>query len=132
MKRWKPEFDPTMENILIMAVWVMRLPGLPVEYFRVDVLKLILERVGKTLKLDRTTTVMERGKFARASVEIDLKEPLVSMVWVQKRLQRVEYEALHVICIDCGAVGHRANGCPNELSNNKPPQNTEEMEKGNN
>lgn len=43
-------------------------------------LKLILESVGKPLKLDKTTVVVERGKFARAAVEIDVNKPLVSMI----------------------------------------------------
>lgn len=53
-QRWHPDFDLTTAKVEKMAVLV-RLPGLPVEYFRYDVLKLILERVGTPLKLDKTT-----------------------------------------------------------------------------
>lgn len=38
--------------------------GAPHRIFRDDVLKLILEHVGKPLKLDKTITAMERDKFA--------------------------------------------------------------------
>lgn len=114
VQRWKPEFNPLTEKISTMAVWV-RLPGLPVEYFRDDVLKLILEKVGTPLKLDKTTTAVERGRFARVAIEIDLTKPLVSMIWIQNRLQRVEYEALHVVCFGCGSVGHRMADCKDGL-----------------
>lgn len=81
------------------------------EYFKDDIIKMIVKRIGTPLKLDRTTTIVERGKFARAAVEIDLEKPLVSMVWVQNRMQRIEYKALHIVYFDCGSVGHRASGC---------------------
>lgn len=35
------------------------------------------------------------------------------MVKVQCRIQRVEYEGIHVICFACGEVGHRSEGCQN-------------------
>lgn len=53
-QRWRPDFVPAESKLEKMAVWV-RLPGLPVEYFREDVLKLILQKVGTPLKLDRST-----------------------------------------------------------------------------
>ncbi|XP_019173841.1 PREDICTED: uncharacterized protein LOC109169416 [Ipomoea nil] len=81
-QRWIPRFDPVKGKIEKMAVWV-RLPGLPVECFRDDAIKQILESVGKPLKLDRTTEGIEKGRFARAAVEIDLKKPLASMVIVE-------------------------------------------------
>lgn len=67
-------FNPATTKIEKMAMWVW-LPSLPVEYFRENVLKMILQPVGTTFKLDQTTARVERGKFARASVEIDLSKP---------------------------------------------------------
>ncbi|XP_019159704.1 PREDICTED: uncharacterized protein LOC109156318 [Ipomoea nil] len=98
-----------------MAVWV-RLPGLPVEYFRDGSVKKILDLVGKPIKLDIMTTEVDKVKFARAAVEIDLLKPLVSMVWVSDRVQQVEYEGLHVICFDCGEVGHVSSKCPKKVA----------------
>lgn len=34
---------------------------------------------------------------------------------VQHRLQRVEFEGLHVICFEWGEVGHRSTLCPRKL-----------------
>lgn len=91
-------------------MWV-RILGLPVEYYREDILKLILEKVATPLRLDRTTTGVERGNFVRAAVEIDLSKPLVSMVMIRRRIQRIMFEGLHVICFECGEFGHRSADC---------------------
>lgn len=110
-QRSELEYKPKTTKIAKMAVWV-RLPNLSVEYSRDDAIKHILENVGKPLKLDHTTMARERGKFARAAVEIDLNKPLVSEIWVRNTVQIVEYEGLHVICFGCGVVGHREQQCP--------------------
>lgn len=110
-QRWVPEFRPKTAKMSKMAVWV-RIPELPVEYFKEKAIKDILENVGKPLKLDRTTMARERGKFARAAVEVDLNKPLVSEVLVGNTAQVIEYECLHVVCFGCGVVGHREQECP--------------------
>ncbi|XP_031091044.1 uncharacterized protein LOC115996040 [Ipomoea triloba] len=114
IQRWQPEFDPLTAKLSKMAVWV-RIPRLAVEFFREDVIKSVLENVGKPLKLDRTTVGVERGRFARAAVEIDLDKPLVTHVWVRNKLRAVEYEGLHVVCFNCGTVGHREQACPHAI-----------------
>ncbi|XP_031104379.1 uncharacterized protein LOC116007853 [Ipomoea triloba] len=111
IQRWEPEYRPRTARLKKMAVWV-RLPELPAEYFRDDLIKLILENVGKPLKLDRTTLVKEKGRFARAAVEVDLNKPLVTEIWVRDSVQMVEYEGLHVVYFGCGVVGHREEACP--------------------
>lgn len=114
IQRWQPEFDPLTAKLSKMAVWV-RIPRLLVEYFREDVIKSVLENVGKPLKLDRTTVGVERGRFARAAVEIDLDKPLVTHVWIRDKHRAVEYEGLHMVCFNCGMVGHRKQAYPNAM-----------------
>ncbi|XP_031116790.1 uncharacterized protein LOC116020456 [Ipomoea triloba] len=114
IQRWQPEFDPLTAKLSKMAVWV-RIPRLPVEYFREDVIKSVLENVGKPLKLDRTIVGVARGRFAWAAVEIDLDKPLVTHVWICDKHRAVEYEGLHVVCFNCGMVGHREQSCPNAV-----------------
>ncbi|XP_031124310.1 uncharacterized protein LOC116027021 [Ipomoea triloba] len=89
VQRWEPKFKPRTAKLSKMAVWV-RLPNLYPEYFRDDVVKMILENIGKPLKLDRTTATRKRGRFARAAVEVDLDQPLVTEIWVQDEIQFVE------------------------------------------
>ncbi|XP_031095020.1 uncharacterized protein LOC115999304 [Ipomoea triloba] len=110
-QRWEPEFRPRTAKLSKMAVWV-RLPELPMEYFRDDTIKAILTNVGKPLKLDKTTSIATKGRFARAAVEVDLNKPLVSDVLLGNSVQLVEYEGLHVVCFNCGVVGHREQSCP--------------------
>lgn len=119
VQRWVPEYKPRTAKLSKMAVWV-RLPELSMEYFRDDIIKSILENVGKPLKLDRTTVAREKGRFARAAVEVDLDKPLVTEVLIQNDVQMVEYEGLHVVCFGCGLVGHREQDCP--LKNPKPAE----------
>ncbi|XP_019162016.1 PREDICTED: uncharacterized protein LOC109158584 [Ipomoea nil] len=85
-QRWTPRFKPAKATIEKMTVWV-RLPELPVELFRDDTIRQILKQVGTPIKLDKSTSGMEKGRFARAAVEIDLKKPLASLIivgdWIQ-------------------------------------------------
>lgn len=113
-QRWKPDFDMNSSKLEKMAMWV-RLPGLPIEYYRDDVIRLILDKVGTPLKLDSMMAGVERGRYARAAEEIDLQKPLVSMVRIRNKIQRVEYEGLHMICFSCGKVGHRLVMCPETI-----------------
>nr|GLL25015.1 uncharacterized protein LOC109154684 [Ipomoea trifida] len=95
--------------------------SLPIEYFREDAIKEILSKVGTPLKLDMTTAGVQRGKFARGAVEIDLMKPLVVVVMVDDLPRQVEFEGLHVICFACGEVGHRSA----TRSKNKKPTDSE-------
>ncbi|XP_019181605.1 PREDICTED: osmotin-like protein TPM-1 [Ipomoea nil] len=85
-QRWQPKFDPAKAKFSKMAVWV-RFPRLSVEYFRDDIIKSVLEDVGKPLGLDQTTTAVVKGRYARVAVEVDLNKPLVSEIWVEDQIQ---------------------------------------------
>lgn len=54
---------------------------------------------------------MERGRFARICVEIDLNQPVVGKIRVRGSWHKVEYEGLHVICSGCGYYGHVLKDC---------------------
>lgn len=111
VQSWKPNFDPFQAQIKKMAVWV-RLPFLPFEYYQPELLRRVGNLLGKTLKVDRTTELAQRGKFARLCVEIDVAAPLVPKIIVGSKIQKVEYEGLGVVCFSCGCIGHREESCP--------------------
>ncbi|KAJ1424430.1 Zinc finger, CCHC-type [Sesbania bispinosa] len=48
----------------------------------------------------------------RKPVQVDLREVLVSTFKLNKRIYRVEYEGLHLVCFHCGRYGHRKDVCP--------------------
>lgn len=97
IQRWESEYRPRTARLTKMAVWV-RLPNIPMENFRDDITRSILENIGKPLKLDRTTVVVSKGRFARAVVEVGLNKPLAFEVWVRNTVQAIEYEGLK-LCV---------------------------------
>lgn len=64
------------------------------------------EKIGRPIRANHNTGVAARGRFARLCVEVDLTKPLLTMFKVRKRIRRIEYEGLHLVCFSCGVVGH--------------------------
>lgn len=77
VRRWEPNFMARTAKIESLLVWV-RFPILPVEYFNENWLVRAGNKIGRTVKVDKTTLIASRGKFARVCVEVDLKKPLKS------------------------------------------------------
>ncbi|CAN1338792.1 hypothetical protein LINPERPRIM_LOCUS38223, partial [Linum perenne] len=113
IQEWRPYFRPEETVLSTLCVWV-RLPGLPFEYFDRSILKIIGDRIGRTVRIDHTTLEGSRGNFARICVEVDLSKPLLSKYRLRRRVRRVEYEGLHVICFNCGCYGHKVENCKQE------------------
>lgn len=63
------------------------------------------------IRVDQNTLWVERGKFARVCVEIDLTKPVVGKIWLNGHWYQVQYEGLHLICASCGCYGHLARNC---------------------
>ncbi|CAN1162625.1 hypothetical protein LINPERHAP2_LOCUS24598 [Linum perenne] len=110
-EEWRPNFEPGVSQVNSVRVWI-RLPGIPLENFDMGILKLIGDRIGKTIRVDSTTLFGSRGNYARLCVEVDLHKPLVSKYRLHRRVRRVEYEGLHEICFECGRYGHVKDHCP--------------------
>ncbi|CAN1163528.1 hypothetical protein LINPERHAP2_LOCUS25075 [Linum perenne] len=110
-EEWRPNFEPGYSQVSTIRAWI-RLPGIPLENFDVGILKLIGNRIGKTIRVDGTTLFGSRGNYARVCVEIDLHKPLISKYRLHRRVRRIEYEGLHEICFLCGRYGHGKQACP--------------------
>ncbi|KAL0297835.1 UNVERIFIED_CONTAM: hypothetical protein Scaly_3081800 [Sesamum calycinum] len=80
---------------------------MPVEFFQEELLMRIGNRIGRAVKVMKTTMAASRGRYARVCVEVDLTKPLVSMITLLGFAQAVEYEGLHQICFDCGKYGQK-------------------------
>lgn len=123
VRQWTPDFKPSSDTITSIIAWI-RFPELPLEYYSMVALKRISSKVGKVVKLDRTTQNMMRGSFARVCVELDLTKALCASVIIGKHTQRVEYEGLQLICFQCGKFGHRRDACPLQAEGPPPcPEN---------
>lgn len=77
--KWRPNLMPTDEDITTTIVWV-RVPLLPIEMFTEEQLMMMGNTVGKAIKVDTTSTVAARGKYAHVCVELNLNRPFVPRV----------------------------------------------------
>lgn len=107
---WTPEFASPSTIIKKTLVWV-RFPVLNLLYYDESVLLGIASVIGKPIRVDQNTLKVERGRFARICVEIDLSLPVVGRFWLDDHCYRVEYEGLHLICSTCGCYSHVARNC---------------------
>ncbi|CAN1301183.1 hypothetical protein LINPERPRIM_LOCUS24838 [Linum perenne] len=110
IQEWRPYFRPEETFLTTLRVWV-RLSGIPFEYFDSEILKLIGDRIGKTVRIDHTTLEGSRGNFAKICVEVDLSKHLLSKYSLRRRVRRIEYEGIHRIYFSCGCYGHKDEEC---------------------
>ncbi|KAI9121291.1 hypothetical protein K1719_008324 [Acacia pycnantha] len=113
VQRWRPNFNPRKADCQRkVAVWV-RIPDLPMEFCTVESLCLIGNMIGKIIKIDRSTSVYDKGEFARICVEVDLQKPLLLAFTAFREDKQLVYEGLHLVCFDCGLYGHVQEQCSN-------------------
>ncbi|KAK9022315.1 hypothetical protein V6N11_002591 [Hibiscus sabdariffa] len=120
---WSPDFDPSQAYPKRILAWI-RLPGLPITWYKRSLHEAIGSCVGSVVKIDFQTDNGHRGRFARMAVKINLNQPLVSKIVVNGRTQLVEYESLPVVCFHCGTYGHIHDQCPRRLQPEDPPSTT--------
>lgn len=78
--------------------------------------------LGSPLKWDDSTALATRGKFARLCVEVDLTK--LSKFRLRRKIRRIEYEGIHLVCFNCGRYGHgleEVQEATNELIPGKSP-----------
>ncbi|KAJ8765061.1 hypothetical protein K2173_010538 [Erythroxylum novogranatense] len=122
---WRSTFRPSSGHVSHVIVWV-RFPELPVARYHPSVLHALGNLVGRTIKIDTNTQLSHRGRFARVAIDIDLSQPLRSIVELDGEQIKVAYEGLPQICFTCGRVGHSTAVCPTRppVPSPTPPQPT--------
>ncbi|XP_021605624.1 uncharacterized protein LOC110610057 [Manihot esculenta] len=103
VRQWCPDFDPFNVSLECLAVWI-----------------------GDPIRVDNNTSRVTRGHFARLCVEVDVTKPLLSKFKLNRRVRRIEYEALHMVCFSCGIFGHMKDNCPS-LRKELQPENVENV-----
>ncbi|XP_061364985.1 uncharacterized protein LOC133308383 [Gastrolobium bilobum] len=106
----EPGFRPNAEGISKIAAWI-RLPNIPLEFYDEVFFRRVGNWIEKLIKIDRTTNLHARGRFARICVELDLAKPLKGEYVLEGVLKHIEYEGLGLICFNCGKYGHSKDCC---------------------
>ncbi|KAI9086907.1 hypothetical protein K1719_031068 [Acacia pycnantha] len=111
IKGWRPNFNPWKADLQCnIAAWI-RLLDVPFEFYNVESLRRIGNMIGRMIKVDRSTSIYEKGGFARICVEIDLKQPLLPSYVVFGEERSIIYEGLHQVYFECRKYGHQKEGC---------------------
>ncbi|GLT39747.1 hypothetical protein SLA2020_139220 [Shorea laevis] len=112
---WDPGFHPARAKAPKIAVWV-KLHGVPIVCYHEAICLYLGSKIGKPIKVDPTTLLATRGKFARVCIEVDLSQQLPSSVDLDledlpQSIIPVEFEGLHKICFHCSEFGHTEDYC---------------------
>lgn len=123
LEPWSPLFVLSLERLPQTVLW-MRLPNLPSVCWTQSSLELIVAAAGRFVKMDDSTSLLAKGRFARVAVEVDTGVPLVPGTDVVLEgldlpvfWQRFEFEHIHLFCGRCGCVGHRPPNCLSSPAN---------------
>ena len=81
-------------------------------------LELIISAAGRFVKMDESTSLMTKRRFARVIIEVDITRPLVPGIDVVLDdvdapifWQLFEYQHVHLFCPHCGCLGHKPADC---------------------
>ncbi|QHO08433.1 RNA-directed DNA polymerase [Arachis hypogaea] len=110
VKPWSPSFRTSECSFGSTMVWV-RILGLPIMYYHEKAMNKIASAIGNPIKIDLATKSVDRGKYARACVQIDLGLPVVRRIIVDGIEYNIEYDSLHLVCGLCDCYGHVAREC---------------------
>ncbi|XP_054796630.1 uncharacterized protein LOC129302000 [Prosopis cineraria] len=118
IQKWRLNFNMSKADTQGCIVAWIRILDLPVEFYSVEALRHIGNMVGKTIKLDLSTSLHDKGGFARICVELDLDQPLLSSFVAFGEDIHIEYEGLHMVCFCCGVYGRYEGQCLEKVCTN--------------
>lgn len=112
--KWTRDFV-NKEDSTIQPVWV-QFHNLPITHFVEPLLSTVASTLGTFLRSDLPTNTLQRPKYARVCVAMDISRPLVEEVWIDKGYgdgysQAVFYEHRPVYCSFCRITGHSYEVC---------------------
>lgn len=63
------------------------------------------------MNVDKNIVLQEGSKYARFCVDVNLSKVIFVNVTIRDRGYKVEYEGLHLLCLNCGKLTHYRGGC---------------------
>lgn len=119
-KPWHARFNLTQELPSRVLAWV-RLPRLPLEFWKSDILHSIALLLGKLVGSATQTQDKKVISFSQIRVEVDLNNPLLDSIefflGTSSWIQQLDYETLPFRCCLCHEYGHLQRKCPQFVSN---------------
>jgi hypothetical protein len=82
------------------------------QYYDESYLLTLTAGFDRPIWVDMQTLDMNRARFGRICIEIDLNKSVVAKIWVMGDWYNVEYEGLHLLCSSRGHYGHLSRSCP--------------------
>jgi len=114
-KNWNPLFDAQTEKVGEILVWV-RLPGLPPQFWTVEVFRAIRNTLCIFLEKDMSFLETRDKRLARILVRLDPREGMVEEIHLKYKeltfTQIMDYEHLPFHCHRCHKYGNLARDCP--------------------
>ncbi|GLJ30001.1 hypothetical protein SUGI_0593110 [Cryptomeria japonica] len=116
IKDLRSNFDPKKEEISQIPLWIC-LYSLPHEYWDMETLKLIGDKLGGFLKADEALEVNEFNMYARICIQWQAMHPLPQFIELKLGegvwRQSIEVEDLVDVCALCKKNGHSEAECLN-------------------
>lgn len=75
-------------------------------YLKKTILREIGSLIGRIICTDYNTANLDRGKFARMVIELNLSKLIISKIMIDCEIQSIDYKGLPNIYYRCGKVGH--------------------------
>ncbi|KAI9073528.1 hypothetical protein K1719_044524 [Acacia pycnantha] len=98
-RMWRPKdalkLIPLSNGYYVVSFLTKKIGNVPFEFYNVESLRRIGNMIGKMIKVDCSTSIYDKGGFARICVEIDLKQPLLPTYLVFGEERPIVYEGLH-------------------------------------
>lgn len=85
--------------------------------------------IGRPIRIDDATSLASRGLYARMCIEIDISKPLQAKFKLRKRVRKIEYEGIHLICFQCGVYGHHQENCKKDKGREEAAEKMEHKDK---
>lgn len=127
MRPWRMNFMLERKTFTSVPVWV-RLYSLPLDYWQIDSLITIGNKLGRYVKTSEATRRGKYTSFTRICLEMDLfgalPDEVILEVYNEEWVQTVDYEHITFRCQKCHEHGHLLRECSLSKAKSKRNPNT--------